>query len=449
MNFTYKNNIFILLFFLIMFAPHYINIYEFPTYRLVIDPGHGGLSGKIPRFGDRYDSISKKYLDLYKSGAARGSLKEHEIVFDIAKKVLNVLKNCKPGGDFNKFKKILGKYTNRTPRRINIVYKMSRGEPISKSDRTKMNDPNENFRLFDSYDKFGLKYKGRISKINSFKPQLVVSLHLAGSGPREYKGMNPIVVAPYGLLKKGLQYLKGDINDRDVFHKSKYTDWFIESSKKNNFHWFLNDSSLYFTGYPITNKKKIDLNKFKGYRFNMVSWKYSDDKFWENILREVSPFNEYSKSYDNFIPEGRFWKREKSIYEKFRRDGGEEGFGGDNAYASYEIIRYILYSLKLKKNDHRRQKPGKSYVSVWILPLHVNAINAFIELGYLNRKRDRFLFRKKREEIAEGIAVGIYSLFAGLELQDDFRYLPRGKKINFEKYKISGSNTYFNEAVSY
>ena len=56
---------------------------------------------------------------------------------------------------------------------------------------------------------------------------------------------------------------------------------------------------------------------------------------------------------------------------------------------------------------------------------------------------------KKREEIAEGIAVGIYSLFAGLKLQDDFIYLPKGKKINFDKYKISGSNTYFNEAVSY
>ena len=78
------------------------------------------------------------------------------------------------------------------------------------------------------------------------------------------------------------------------------------------------------------------------------------------------------------------------------------------------------------------------------MPLHVNAISAFIELGYLNRSRDRFILTKKQDEIAEGIAIGIFSLLSGLDLKDKkYKYTPRGKGIDFYKYRISGDETYF------
>ena len=156
------------------------------------------------------------------------------------------------------------------------------------------------------------------------------------------------------------------------------------------------------------------------------------------------PKTRYAASIKDFYPEGKFWAREQSPYERYRRDGGYEAFGGDNGYASYEIVRYILYSLHIHGDDHHFQKPGKSYISTWIVPLHVNAICAFIELGYLNRRRDRFILTNKQEEIAEGIAVGIYSLLAGLAPQDKrFKYLPRGKKLELDKYRIEDEKTYF------
>ena len=72
-----------------------------------------------------------------------------------------------------------------------------------------MKEPNGEFRLFDYPDGQGGFLPGRLSRINKFKPQLVVSLHCASRGPREFKGMNPVLVAPYSFLKDGLEYLQG------------------------------------------------------------------------------------------------------------------------------------------------------------------------------------------------------------------------------------------------
>jgi len=78
------------------------------------------------------------------------------------------------------------------------------------------------------------------------------------------------------------------------------------------------------------------------------------------------------------------------------------------------------------------------------VPLHVNAINAFIELGYLNRARDRFILTRKQEVMAEGIAVGIYSLLNGLAPKNQkYRYVPRGKKLDLDKYRITEDESYF------
>ena len=103
----------------------------------------------------------------------------------------------------------------------------------------------------------------------------------------------------------------------------------------------------------------VNFEKFKGYRYNMITWAYSDGLFWEDVAKYHMPGTKYSKSYLDFEPIGKFWEREKNKNEAYRRNGGQEGFGGDNAYASYEIVRYILYSLNLKSKRFRRKKEGK------------------------------------------------------------------------------------------
>lgn len=441
-------HIFIIFFFSLffLFTASKVPEYEFPVYRIVIDPGHGGVSKK-PRekYGDRYDPVTGKYLDDFKEGAARGKLWEHKIVYQIGKKAMDLLRYCAPGEDFEKFKKIIEKYHKGEVKRIYIMSMLSRGKSITRKDARKMKEPNGEFRLFDYPGKDGKMKKGRISRINEFRPQLVVSLHLAGSAPRRYRGMNPILVAPYEMMNKGLEYLQGKRKRRSFFYNHKMNDWFEESIKRSTFEWFLNDTALYFLGYPLKRNRKVNVNDFKGYRYNMVSWAYNDDPGWVKRARKHPSGSPYSRDYRSFKKTGKFWKREQSKYEKYRRQGGIEGFGGDNAYASYELIRYMLTALKNKGVRGRSHCPGKSYVSTWIMPLHVNAVCAFIELGYLNRWRDRRMFIKNRDDLAEGIAVGIYSLMIGLEPRDrKFRYRPRGKRIDLEKYQISTDKSYFN-----
>ncbi len=419
--------------------------YEFPLFRIVIDPGHGGVSMDPKSLhGDRYDALSGTYLDPFKEGAARGRDWEHKIVYQIARKAYDILYECSPDGDFKKFNKILKKYSNARAKRIFILPMLSRGDSITRSEAKKMKEPNAEYRLFDFPGKDKKTMLGRISRINKFKPQLVVSLHCAQRAPREFKGMNPVLVAPYSLLSKGLEYLQKKRRSKRFFFKHGMRDWFKENNKRSSFSWFLNDTSLYFTSYPLNKKRKIELDNFKGYRYNMVTWKYRDSPGWERVARFHKPGTRYSNSYNSIALKGKFWEREKSQFEEFRRDGGPEGFGGDNAYASYEIIRHMLQALKNSGDYHYRNIPGKSYNSVYILPLHVNAVSAFIELGYLDRWRDRRILTKKQHILAEGIAVGIYSLLTGLEMKDrKFRHRPRGKKIDLDKYQISTDKSYF------
>jgi hypothetical protein len=434
---------------LMLLVPSSLSRYEYPLFRVVLDPGHGGQC-VFPResFGDRWDPISRRYLDDFREGAARGRITEQEIVYSIALKTNAILQNLAPGGDFKKFEKIARKYCGSGLQRINIITVMSREKGISREEADgkveKSLDPNGPYRLFDYPDSSGNRRQGRISKINSFSPHLVVSLHLAGSAPDEYKGMNPILVAPYDFLEQGLRYLKKNITGTDFFRNNRMNDWFCENTRREAFQWFLSDVSQYFTGYPLDANLKIRRNRFKGYLYNMNGWAYSDNPGWENRARYHVPNSRYSMNFRNVVPQGKFWDRERSKYEKFRRDGGEEGFGGDNAYASYEIIRYILSSLKLGEAYHKSLVPGRPYVSTWIMPLHVNAINPFIELGYLNRRIDRYTLLNKQDEIAEGVAMGVYSLLAGMKpLDEGFAHAPRGKRIDLEKYRITNERSYF------
>lgn len=421
---------------------------DFPEYRVVIDPGHGGLS-LVPKslHGDRFDSISGKYIDYYAYGVRYGNIKEHDIAYNIALKIKKILDLCLPGGNFSAFRNIMKRFTDEDIQKIIIKTEISRCKADQKV-LEKTDDPNACFRLFDYPDRNGEIKPGRISRINSFKPHLVVSLHCDFRAPVYFRGINPVIIAPYSFLNSGLEYLNRKIKNREFFFSSPYRDWFTESVKRTGFKWYLNDVSVYFTGFSINNSLEIKRDEFLGYRQNMVEWAYKDTHAWEKYAGKHPSKSQYSATAAGFIPAGKFWEREKSKYEAYRRDGGAEGYGGDNLYASNELIRYILFSLYQTGCNHRSQKPGRPYISVWSVPLLVNAVTAYIELGYLHNRRNRFLLTEKQDEIAEGIAAGIYSLFMGIEIKKkQYVYLPKGKRIDLLKYRMPSGKSYFGSVV--
>jgi hypothetical protein len=269
-----KNILPIIIIFIITFIiiPEKINKSEFPTYRVMLDPGHGGtVYGNKTKHGDRFDTISRKYLAYFDYGVRYRNLEEHAIVYSIALKVKNILDLSLTGRNFIKFKNIIKRFTDDNPGRIIIQSGLSR---IDSRVKTSGNDPNGPFRLYDYTDTEGRIVYGRISRINSFKPHLLLSLHLDYRPPAHFQGINPVITAPYFLLEQGLQYLKGEINNKSFFYKSGYTDWFIESVKRTDFRWFLKDVSVSFTGYPVDNFIRMVAENFTGYRHNMVEWKY-------------------------------------------------------------------------------------------------------------------------------------------------------------------------------
>lgn len=430
---------------ILAFTPEKIEQYEFPLYRVVIDPGHGGVFlENREKHGDKYDPVTGKYLDYFAEGAGIHGVYERDLVFSISKKVLYLLDMCGPDGDFDSFRKILSRYTDRNVGRIYIETMMSRDESVPFEQAKKESDPNAPYRLYDYPGLGGIMKKGRISKINAFKPHLVVSLHLANSAPPDYDGMNGIIVPPYSVLKKGFINLqnggKEKISDNGILRS-----WFKESTAVPYRLAYLRDCSQYFTGYSLKKNYSTDYRDFNGYKYNMVEWQYRDPEGWHLTAREHKAQTQYSDDYMTFREDGKFWEREKSVYETNRRGESFSVFGGDNYFATYEIIRYVLNSLDYRGVNGRYKIPGKPYVSIWSVPLLVNAISAYIELGYLDRKWDRDILINRQDEIAEGVAVGIYSLLAGVgEVKGNFRYKPSGEKLDLDKYKMPDNRSYFN-----
>ena len=415
---------------------------EFPLYRVVLDPGHGGKA-IMPKdeYGDRFDLLSMKYLDKYREGASYQDYQEHIYTYEIAKRVEALLQLLSPQGDFEKFYLILQKYTDKPVKRVYIQAYISRGPSLNSHLIHK--DPNAPYRLFDYIGNDGTLKEGRISYINSLHPHLVLSIHFALNSSPYFRGMNAVIAAPYSFLYKGLQFLQGTIADRSFFYNSTYADWFSENDNKSDFYWFCNDVMMYFTGYRIKNDYSIDLNNFRGYRYNMVQWAFNDPPGWAHIAKLHPPKTPYANDIQQFVPKNAFFDREQSKYEQYRRDGGFEGYGGDNLYASNEIIRFVLYNLYAKGIRHKDQRLAPPYISIWSVPLHINAINAFIEFGYLARPYTRSIINNHLDDVAEGIAVGIYSLFTGVEVSKKYPYKPLGKKIDLDKYTIDKSNDYF------
>jgi N-acetylmuramoyl-L-alanine amidase len=440
---------FLVVAFLLMLSipgPSYSEILE---YRVVLDPGHGGISYRpIEKTGDRYDLLSGKYLDTFKEGTAFHNIYENIIMFQIGSKVKAILSKTETDEGFASFSKIVLKYSSNPVKRIKIKSFLSRPESMDRNAQMKLKDPNAGYRLFDYPGENGEIVNGRISYINSLKPNLVVSLHCASSTSRDRIGMNAVIVPPYKFFEKGLSLLQKKRTDTRFFYNSVYADWFEQNPSRSLFRWFLSDGFLYFSGYPLDKNNHPDFMKFRGYGRNMVHWIYSDPKGWAATASKHPSKSAYSNTIEGFIPQGAYWDRERSIYETYRRDGGIEGYGGDNLYSANEIIRFALLAVEKKGYRQADLRVAPPYMSSWVVPMYVNAISAYIELGYIKMPSYRHVLVEMQDDIAEGMAVGIYSLFAGLEIKESaFRFTPKGKKLDLERYKNKEGKSYFDMVV--
>lgn len=438
----YKNLSFL---FLILF---YVSpLFAQSTFRVVIDPGHGGVSKEpVSEHGDKYDSITQSYLEKYKQGTEHGKFVEREVVLSLAKEVHNVLKLTETDEGWNEFQSHLKKFSKKKSFvRIKIESSLTRNSNYdidSSSD-----DPNAPYRLYDfPHRKTGIRTTGRLSKINEKKPHLVLSLHLNPAGKGQVGGMAAVLTPGYKTFET-LKLISQKKKKPSAFLNSPWSDWLVFQSGWTKLENAIADTWIYFHGYWSTKDgSKSDLTKFEGYRQNMVTWKYLDETNWEKKVAKTGP---YAKQHENFKEEGRFWEREKSKKESYRREGGPEGFGGDNHYVTRELMRFVQYGLPLQliKEDKTYPQIGpiqKPYISTYSLPTYINALCAFIEIGYVNRSRDMKYLTEHKRETAISLAVGIYSLFQGLDVPKNpkLKIRPKGKPVNWGKYQ-----NYFEEVV--
>lgn len=438
------NNIYLLLIFFlfqIVFTGTKSVSEEKPSeYRVVLDPGHGGLLLQPQTLhGDRYDPLSGKYLSSFRPGAVHAGLRESVLMYSIAEKAEKYLRLTYTRNSFSEFIKIMSKYGIKPVGHSVIKTYVSRDKSITPDSFNETGDPNGPYRIFDYPAADGSTAEGRMTYINRMRPQLVISLHCDYSPSPKHQGFAAIILPPFSSFKSGLEHYSKPDRGRFFSDLPREADCWLLKTNNDPFASFVNDSILYFSSYQLNLPEfEIDSNQFLGYKQNMIKWSYSDFPYWKKEAFQAN--GPYSRDPRNFTPETRFWKREMSVYENYKRDGGPEGYGGDNNYAASEIIRYMLAALEMRGiKDVYAKDP---YYSSWLLPVLLNAINAYIEIGYLTDYRFRFILTEKSDAIAEAVAVAAYSLLAETSGKNSGLFInpPKKERINLDKYNINNTS---------
>ncbi len=427
---------------------------------VVIDPGHGGADNK--RLDDKWDVLTGGYLDYYNTGMTYHEWKEYQVVMDLARRVEYYLTLPETDEGWERFSNLIKQFDpGAVPRRARWKILMAR----TYNWEDKFSDPfeknvNDDFRLYDypedeEHPDKGMR-DGRISFINQQKPELVVSLHLNPAGYGNPGGMTAVLTPGYRTfdLIRHIHLDKEPISRFESLPWATDGNWLITDDGWSRYQAARADTWVYFNGFRTTkNGKAADLSKNRGLRYNMFRWRYADSAEWVEIAKKQEP-GPYTRNFADFQPTGKYWDRERGQAELWRREDGIPGFGGDNHYAADEIMKFVQYGVrKLAPSLNHKYSVGpiqKPYVSAYTLPNYVNAISAYIEIGHLNRKRDRITLIDHGEQVAQSIAVGIYSLFYGLKVhRDKIRtpYMPRGTALDFAKYRNMKEGNYFKMVV--
>ncbi len=416
----------------------------------MLDPGHGGAV--VTRKDDKWDPVTRQYLDFYLSGMVYQQYTEQEIVLDLSKRVRRYLDLTRTDEGWEEFQKILRIFSDQNEF-SRIVFKtdmsrddgwQNRGKPVS--------DPEVNapYRMYDFPDpKKDMRMEmGRLSYINSKKPYLVLALHLNPAEGSNPGGMGAVLSPGYTTFDLLRKITLGQANPSQFMNSPwiQRAAWLISDAGFNQLESAKGDAWVYFHGFRMLKNGTPWIGKNRGIRWNMVMWRYADPPGWELKAARGGP-GPYALKYAEWRPEGKFWEREQSQTELWRREGGPLGFGGDNYYASDELMRFVQMGLPIQVPA--RRAPGAMgeivppFVSTYGLPTFANAIIAYLEIAHLNRTRDRTMVLENQEELAKSMAAGIYSLFRGLKVKKTGNVRPRGAPVNFEKYEKAPGGNYF------
>lgn len=422
-------------------------------FKIVIDPGHGGIK-QTPYeiYGDKYDTVSGRYLEPYKNGAIFKDRTEMEIVLDIARETQELLELTKTKKGFKKFQTYIRLFSDSETPWVRIESSLTRSDSYTDRNYREKDDKNDPYRLYDFPDfSTGNMKEGRISFINREEPHLVLSLHINDGGPRanpDSGGMGVVLTPSYRTFE-----LLKNISEKQVppeqFTSSPWSNWLVFEKGYSRLESAIADAWIYFHGYwPDKEGTKTNLERFEGYRYNMVTWRYRDENGWEDKVSQSD--TPYAYDHDQFKAVGPYWERERGKPEFLKREKGPEGFGGDNHYAGMELLRFLQYGLRLQSDDSEPYKSPNPilgpYVSTYSLPALVNAISAYLELGDIRSDKDMYFLTKKKKKTAISLAVGIYSLFVGLEIRKkEIPSLPKGKRLEFEKYVHKNGKSYFKD----
>ena len=446
--------------FYLIFITTLVACTELTAYRVVLDPGHGGRDIlPVSAYGDKWDPLRGEYLDRFREGARCQGVWELEAMYDIAQraKVLIELTHTREGQA--QFKQILARYTDNPPEIIqSIEVFLSRDENYTELYSTNRDDLNAPYRLFDYPDqKTGTMKPGTISRINALKPELVVTLHLTHTESPASGAMATVITPGFQTYDLARQFVRASGTERrrvqQRFSKTPYAQWFISDDRYRLFNSFMADAFIYFIGYwSKPDGVHVDFTRYRGYRHNLLNWSYADS-FESMLALNGKPNERYAHNLSEFEPLGSFWVREQSDPENWRRENGEEGFGGDNHYAGTEILRYTRQAFLVNGADSYKTLPKilRPYISTWAIPTYINAISAYLELAHTTSRRDYHRMAHERHIYAEAVAVGVYSLFYGLESKssNQGKNFPKGKAVNWGRYEnFSGSN-YFKQVTAH
>ena len=413
---------------------------------MIVDPGHGGLNSKKP--DDKWDPVTGEYLSYFFYGTAFRQYHEHKIMMQLGRRVHHYLKLTESASGWLEFEKILRQFSDqKTFERIEIDAELSRTESYDELPAGTP-DVNSRYRLYDFPDKNKRIQEGRISWMNQQQPHLIVSLHMNPAGVG-HKGGMAAVLAPGFKTFDMLRRIHLGEAPLSRFTNSPWNEkWLVTDSGWTQFEAARADTWVYFNGFR-TNRHGTALNtdKNRGIRYNMINWTYADPPGWPKLYNPNQP-GRFAAKFKDFRPEGKFWEREMAPPELWRREDGVLGYGGDNHYATDELMRFVQQGARIQVPALR--KPGQigpiepPYVSTYSLPTLTNAIVAYLEIAFINREVDRRLVIEHREEVARSLAVGVYSLFRGLEPKKNFGpYKPRGKPVDWKRYESLPGGSYF------
>ena len=449
-------------------------------FKVLLDPGHGGRGE--PRgtvHGDNWDPALGEFLTGYLNGGSRTvnriTYTEAEIVLALGKRVKLWLDKTQDDKKWPEFEALIRGYQDmqKMPvRRVWIDCKMTRDS--SYLDHPDAANPNVNkyFRLFDGPDTLPATpttptFPGRLSKLNATAADLMIGLHANDSINPGLRGNTALFVPPYQIYESFRQVLIGQKPWDDIHNSPYFTYWSFSKPPGSRKPEMLEDVSRYFLDGGAGSAHSHNASQRVG-RADRTQWHY----------RSQTPV-EHHDLKDKF--DGPYWERERSVFEGYRRAGGPEEIGGDNLFSGQELVRFIRYALWrdfLKKpgplpfpaqpvhqgraaavdpdapppgqaggtgllTTYGASFPPEAYLgrhapplcSDWLISLYTNSVAAYLEVAYLSNPADLWLLDNKLDVIAEGIAVGVYSLLSGLKVRElPGLASPRGAPVDWDRY---------------